>query len=86
MSDGVYLFSFELLEAVLPVLGKLGLLALARLGQRCLDLHLPLAAPAGQAQTDLSIKQEEKDRKEENKERRKQREKKKRVVPGPALP
>lgn len=50
MSDDVHLFSFELLEAVLPVLGKLGLLALACLGQRCLDLHLPLAAPAGQAQ------------------------------------
>lgn len=51
MSDGVYLFGFELLEAVLPVLGKLGLLALARLDQRRFDLHLPLATPARQAQT-----------------------------------
>ena len=50
MCDGVHLFSFELLEAVLPVLGELSLLALARLGQSCLDLHLPLAAPTGQAQ------------------------------------
>ena len=48
MSDGAHLFSFELLEAVLPVLGELGLLALACLPQRCLDLHLPLATPARQ--------------------------------------
>ena len=46
-----HLFSFELLEAVLPVLGELGLLALTRLPQRRLDLHLPLATPARQAQT-----------------------------------
>ena len=43
-----YLFSLELLEAVLPVLGKLDLLALARLGQSSLDLHLPPATPAQQ--------------------------------------
>ncbi len=55
-----HLFSFELLEAVLPVLGELGLLALARLPQRRLDLHLPLATPARQAHTGLSIEQEEK--------------------------
>jgi len=55
MSDDVYLFSFELLEAFLPILGELGLLALACLPQRRLDLHLPLATPATQAQTGLSI-------------------------------
>ena len=40
-----HLFSFELLEALLPVEGKLGLLAPAGLCQGSLDLHLPPPAP-----------------------------------------
>lgn len=42
----MYLFSLELLEAVLPVLGKLGLLVAAGPSQCSLDLNLPLSTPA----------------------------------------
>lgn len=41
-----HLLSLELLEAVLPVFGKLGLLVMAGLSQGSLDLHLPLPTPA----------------------------------------
>lgn len=60
----LYLLSLQLLQALLPVFGKLGLLALAGLCQRCLDLHLPLAASAQTiANGDDILKQDCTDRK-----------------------